>query len=89
MHPHPPISAMQLLTSPYRAAHSYLYILASGLPSATAYLPDVTLYVTVEPCLMCAGALYWSKVGKIVYGADVSAIISACAVGSLSRSTIL
>jgi tRNA(adenine34) deaminase len=28
------------------------------------------MYVTVEPCLMCAGAMYWSKVGKIVYGAD-------------------
>lgn len=34
------------------------------------YLPDATLYVTVEPCLMCCGALYWSKIGKIVYGAD-------------------
>jgi tRNA(adenine34) deaminase len=34
------------------------------------YLPDATIYITVEPCLMCAGALYWSKIGKIVYGAD-------------------
>jgi tRNA(adenine34) deaminase len=34
------------------------------------YLPDATLYVTVEPCLMCSGALYWSKIGKIVYGAE-------------------
>ena len=34
------------------------------------YLPEATLYVTVEPCLMCAGALYWSKVGRIVWGAD-------------------
>src|SRR6476620_5449438 len=34
------------------------------------YLPDATLYVTVEPCLMCSGALYWSKIGKVVYGAD-------------------
>jgi len=33
-------------------------------------LPDATLYVTVEPCLMCSGALYWSKIGKIVYGAE-------------------
>lgn len=32
------------------------------------YLMDATLYVTVEPCLMCSGALYWSKVGKIVFG---------------------
>lgn len=34
------------------------------------YLPEATLYVTVEPCLMCCGALYWSKIGRIVYGAD-------------------
>jgi tRNA(adenine34) deaminase len=34
------------------------------------YLPDAVLYVTLEPCLMCSGALYWSKIGKIVYGAD-------------------
>ena len=33
------------------------------------YLPDATLYVTIEPCLMCSGALYWSKIGKIVFGA--------------------
>ncbi len=34
------------------------------------YLPDATLYVTVQPCLMCSGALYWSKIGKVVYGAE-------------------
>ena len=33
------------------------------------YLKDCTLYVTVEPCQMCAGALYWSQISKIVYGA--------------------
>ena len=33
------------------------------------YLKDCTLYVTLEPCQMCAGALYWSKISKIVYGA--------------------
>ena len=33
------------------------------------YLPEATLYVTLEPCLMCSGALYWSKIGKIVFGA--------------------
>ncbi len=36
------------------------------------YLPDASLYVTVEPCLMCCGALHWSKIGKIVYGAPDS-----------------
>lgn len=34
------------------------------------YLPDATLFVTVEPCLMCSGALYWSKIGRIVFGAS-------------------
>ncbi|MES2849425.1 MAG: nucleoside deaminase [Bacteroidota bacterium] len=34
------------------------------------YLPEATLYVTVEPCVMCSGALYWSKVGRVVYGAS-------------------
>jgi tRNA(adenine34) deaminase len=33
------------------------------------YLPDCTLYVTVEPCLMCAGAIGWSQIRRIVYGA--------------------
>ena len=33
------------------------------------YLQDCTLYVTVEPCVMCAGALAWSQIGRIVYGA--------------------
>jgi len=33
------------------------------------YLPEATLFVTLEPCLMCSGALYWSKIGKIVFGA--------------------
>lgn len=33
------------------------------------YLRNCTMYVTVEPCQMCAGALYWSQITKIVYGA--------------------
>jgi tRNA(adenine34) deaminase len=33
------------------------------------YLPDAVLYVTIEPCVMCSGALYWSKIGKVIYGA--------------------
>ena len=33
------------------------------------YLKDCTLYVTIEPCQMCAGALFWSQISKIVYGA--------------------
>ncbi|HBL76162.1 MAG: tRNA-specific adenosine deaminase [Bacteroidetes bacterium GWF2_42_66] len=34
------------------------------------YLNECTLYVTLEPCVMCAGALGWSQVGKLVYGAS-------------------
>lgn len=33
------------------------------------YLTDCTLYVTVEPCVMCAGALGWSQIARVVYGA--------------------
>lgn len=33
------------------------------------YLPDCTLYVTVEPCAMCAGAIGWAQLGRLVYGA--------------------
>jgi tRNA(adenine34) deaminase len=33
------------------------------------YLINCTLYVTIEPCQMCAGALYWSQISKIIYGA--------------------
>jgi len=34
------------------------------------YLPEGVLYVTIQPCLMCSGALYWSKIGRVVYGAE-------------------
>ncbi|MCX6232522.1 MAG: nucleoside deaminase [Bacteroidetes bacterium] len=33
------------------------------------YLKECTLYVTLEPCVMCAGASFWTQIGKIVYGA--------------------
>ena len=33
------------------------------------YLAGCTLYVTVEPCVMCAGAMYWAKIARLVYGA--------------------
>lgn len=36
------------------------------------YLSDCTLYVTVEPCVMCAGAIGWAQIGRIVYGANDS-----------------
>ena len=52
-------------------AHAEMIALTSAFNSlGSKYLPEATLYVTVEPCFMCAGAIYWSKIGKIVYGAD-------------------
>jgi tRNA(adenine34) deaminase len=52
-------------------AHAEMIALTSAFSHIGAkYLPDATLYVSVEPCLMCAGALYWSKVTRIVWGAD-------------------
>jgi len=48
---------MQAIT----AAENYL---------GSKYLIDCTLYVTLEPCVMCAGALFWSQISRIVYGAD-------------------
>ena len=35
-----------------------------------SYLHECTLYVTLEPCVMCAGAQYWAQLGKLVYGAS-------------------
>ncbi|TAL47657.1 MAG: nucleoside deaminase [Chitinophagaceae bacterium] len=52
-------------------AHAEMIALTSAFNYIGAkYLPEAALYVTVEPCLMCAGALYWSKIGRIVWGAD-------------------
>jgi tRNA(adenine34) deaminase len=47
---------MQVLTS----ASSYLQ---------NKYLNECTLYVTLEPCIMCAGATFWTRIGRIVFGA--------------------
>jgi len=52
-------------------AHAEMIALTSAFHYLGAkYLPQAVLYVTLEPCLMCAGALYWSKIGRIVYGSS-------------------
>jgi len=52
-------------------AHAEIIALTSAFNFlGSKYLPDATIYITVEPCLMCAGALYWSKIGRVVYGAE-------------------
>lgn len=52
-------------------AHAEIISLTSAFNHLGAkYLPGATLYVTIEPCLMCCGAMYWSQLERIVYGAD-------------------
>jgi tRNA(adenine34) deaminase len=46
-----------------------LAITAASSNLGSKYLAECTLYVTLEPCVMCAGALAWSQIGRIVYGA--------------------
>ena len=48
-------------------AEMQAYTAASGYLGGK-YLDECTLYVTLEPCLMCAGASYWTRIAKIVYG---------------------
>ena len=51
-------------------AHAEILAISSACENLQSkYLPEATLYVTLEPCLMCAGALYWNKIGHIVFGA--------------------
>ena len=52
-------------------AHAEMIALTSAFNLlGSKYLPEAILYVTIEPCLMCSGAIYWAKLGRIVYGAD-------------------
>lgn len=52
-------------------AHAEMIALTSAFNFlGSKYLPTCTLYVTLEPCVMCAGALRWSQIGRIVYGAS-------------------
>ena len=51
-------------------AHAEMIALTSAFNYlGSKYLPEASIYITVEPCLMCAGALYWSKIGRIIFGA--------------------
>ena len=52
-------------------AHAEMMAITSAATALGGkYLPDCTLYVTVEPCVMCAGAIGWSQLGRLVYGAS-------------------
>ena len=51
-------------------AHAEMQAITSASESLGGkYLADCTLYVTLEPCIMCAGALGWAQLGRLVYGA--------------------
>jgi tRNA(adenine34) deaminase len=52
-------------------AHAEMLAITAATDALGAkYLTDCVLYVTVEPCVMCAGAIAWAQVGALVYGAD-------------------
>ncbi|MFL5742847.1 MAG: tRNA adenosine(34) deaminase TadA [Flavisolibacter sp.] len=52
-------------------AHAEIIALTSAFNFlGSKYLNDATIYITVEPCLMCAGAMYWGKLARVVYGAS-------------------
>jgi len=51
-------------------AHAEMIALTAAANYLDAkYLPECTLYVTLEPCVMCAGALAWAQIGRVVFGA--------------------
>ncbi|MEM7382902.1 MAG: nucleoside deaminase [Bacteroidota bacterium] len=52
-------------------AHAEMLALTAAFNTlGTKYLPACTLYVTLEPCLMCSSALYWAKLARLVFGAS-------------------
>ena len=60
---------VETLTDP--TAHAEMQALTAAASTLGGkYLQGCTLYVTVEPCIMCAGALGWSQISRIVYGAS-------------------
>lgn len=51
-------------------AHAEMLAITAGAQAlASKYLTDCTLYVTLEPCVMCAGAIFWAQVSRLVIGA--------------------
>ena len=53
------------------SAHAEMQVITSASDYIGGkYLNDCTLYVTLEPCQMCAGALYWAQISRVVWGAD-------------------
>ena len=58
----------QTLNDP--TAHAEMQVITAATHNIGGkYLTDCVLYVTLEPCVMCAGACYWAQVGSVIYGA--------------------
>lgn len=54
-------------------AHAEMQAITAATASVGGkYLKECRLYVTVEPCVMCAGACFWSQIGEVIYGAEDS-----------------
>lgn len=72
-------------------AHAEILALSAATQFlGSKYLTDCTLYVTVEPCVMCAGALAWAQLGKLVYGAtDAKRGFARCTPSLLHPKTIV
>ncbi len=52
-------------------AHAEMIALTSAFNfTGSKYLTECTVYVTLEPCVMCAGAMFWAQIGRLVYGAS-------------------
>ena len=49
-------------------AHAEKLVIEKATANGDKFLQDFVLYVTVEPCLMCAGIIIWSRIGKVVFG---------------------
>lgn len=58
----------ELLQDPTAHAEMLAFTIATNYLGAK-YLNDCTLYVTIEPCVMCSGAAFWTQIGRVVYGA--------------------
>ncbi len=53
------------------SAHAEMIALTAAAQKMNSkYLPDCTIYITLEPCPMCAGALFWYQIGRVVFGAS-------------------
>ncbi len=55
---------------PNRIAHAEKLVIEEMISRGEIYFYDYTLYVTLEPCVMCAGMIQWARVGRVVYGAS-------------------